>query len=198
VKRWFLGAVAGCLLTLLASACGGGSPKAGVAHLGTDPTTTVSQPPAGTAPSAGAPGKHFKEALAFSECMRSHGLPDFPDPSSSGGIQLQAGRGSDLDPRSAKFQAAQKACKKYAPDGGNPPSAAQQAQAMARALAFSECMRTHGVPNFPDPQKGANGGIFIGGQGNGFNPSSPQFQSAQSACQSIMGGSGKGKLQEAR
>jgi hypothetical protein len=49
-------------------------------------------------------------ALNFSKCMRAHGLPDFPDPSPGGGIQIQGTAGSDLNPDSPAFQAAQKVC----------------------------------------------------------------------------------------
>ena len=52
-------------------------------------------------------------------------------------------------------------------------------------------MRSHGVTDFPDPQAVAGGGISIrlkAGQGSDLNPNSAQFQAAQRACQSIMGG----------
>jgi hypothetical protein len=57
--------------------------------------------------------------LKFSACMRSHGLPDFPDPtvSSDGGLQLSLGdkRNSSLNPDSPVFQSAQKACQSLTP-----------------------------------------------------------------------------------
>jgi hypothetical protein len=60
--------------------------------------------------------------------------------------------------------------------------------AFDRALAYSQCMRSHGVPNFPDPQRAAGGTrVTIG---NGVDPNSPQFQSAQQACQSLYPGGG--------
>ena len=48
--------------------------------------------------------------LAYSRCMRAHGVPDFPDPNASGGLQLSGGPGSDLDPNNPAFQAAQRVC----------------------------------------------------------------------------------------
>jgi hypothetical protein len=45
----------------------------------------------------------------FSQCMRAHGIPDFPDPSGNG-LQLHSSPGSDLDPNNPTFQSAQKAC----------------------------------------------------------------------------------------
>ena len=62
------------------------------------------------------------QALKFSQCMRSHGITDFPDPQSQPGggisISLHASPGSNLNPNGALFQAAQKACKGFAPFGG--------------------------------------------------------------------------------
>jgi hypothetical protein len=49
--------------------------------------------------------KQREAALKFARCMRSHGV-DIPDPNGSEGIEL----GSNVDPQSATFQAAQKAC----------------------------------------------------------------------------------------
>ena len=94
------------------------------------------------------------------------------------------------------MQTAQKACQSLAPggaDGGGTVSAAQQ----AAALKFSACMRSHGVPNFPDPTF-SGGGVQL--HVTGIDPNSPQMIAAQKACQSLqpgggglsMGGSGKG------
>lgn len=80
--------------------------------------------------------------------MRAHGVTNFPDPSSGGGINLD---GTGINPASPSFQAAQTTCFKLLPGGGpvhNPhPSAALKAQ----VLAIAQCMRAHGVTNFPDP-----------------------------------------------
>ena len=132
----------------------------------------------------------YKQALAFSQCMRAHGVPDFPDPQQgNGGVTTQViGNGQSLDPASVQFQTAQNACKKYLPTnvgGGNGPSAADR-QAL---LAFAACMRTHGVPDFPDPNFSSGGGVVIGsGPGSqppaDMRPDSPQFQTAMAACQS--------------
>jgi hypothetical protein len=42
-------------------------------------------------------------------------------------------------------------------------------------LAFARCIRSHGVPNFPDPSPG--GGLLFA-LGAGINPSSPAVQAA--------------------
>src|ERR1700676_4175275 len=64
---------------------------------------------------------------------------------------------------------------------GSPAAkASPPADPYQQALAFSQCMRAHGVPDFPDPKKG-NGGVTVQVNGNGasLDPSSPQFQTAQ-------------------
>jgi hypothetical protein len=129
--------------------------------------------------------------------MRSHGVPSFPDPSGNGhgGLQIQqsqrAGSGASMTVNwvsvsAPAFQSAMRTCQKDLPNGGH-PTTAQSAQARAEALAMSRCMRSHGVPNFPDPtfRNGPNGGVGIGinfGSGSGINPRSPAFQAAQTAC----------------
>ena len=161
----------------LVAACGGG-PATAVANLGHN-TTTSSDISASvtTLPPGQSTQEHFEQALKFSECMRSHGLANFPDPGSTGGIQISSSSG--VDPASAQFQAAQKACQKYAPPK---PTHAQQEQMEQQALAFSACMRAHGLPNFPDPTFGPQGQISRGSGSSSVNPGSPAFQAAVKHC----------------
>jgi hypothetical protein len=154
----------------------------GVAHIGPTPTPSSQSSSQG---GLGSPSKDRSSILKYSACMRSHGLPDFPDPNSQGGISISisgavgGGHGSDLDPNSPRFQAAQRACKSLAPGGNLTP--AQQAQMRASALKMSACMRAHGIADFPDPS--AQGGIQLrGGPGSDLDPNSPRFQAAQKAC----------------
>jgi hypothetical protein len=120
--------------------------------------------------------------------MRAHGVPDFPDPVGNS-LQIKGGPGSDLDPNSPQFVAAQKACQSLQPGGGQggTVSAAQQAE----ALKYSACMRSHGVPNFPDPTF-SGGGVQL--KVTNIDPNSPQFVAAQKACQSLQPGRGGGGL----
>jgi hypothetical protein len=132
--------------------------------------------------------------VAYSQCMRSHGVPEFPEPT-EGRLLIHSsdhnGHVTGVNPQSSQFQAAQKVCGKLMPEGGT-PSPAQQAKAQESALKFSQCMRTHGVPNFPDPtfsDGGARMKLKAGGA-NGIDPESPQFRAAQKACQSVAPGLG--------
>jgi hypothetical protein len=126
-------------------------------------------------------GGSIQQLTRFAACMRKNGVPTFPDPNAQGQITM------NVDPGSAQFQQAQQACRRLMPNGGT-PSPAQQQQARTHALAFSACMRSHGEPNFPDPQFGSGGSVRIRiGRGSGLDPSLPQFQTAQKACQGDIG-----------
>jgi hypothetical protein len=138
----------------------------------------------GTGTSAKASPSTF---LQFSKCMRAHGVPSFPDPSSSGGIHITLGSG--LHPQSPAFQAAMKICRPRLPGGGPGAIKATEAQ-YAAALSFARCMRSHGQPNFPDPLASVPAGsgpiISMHGMmfrpGPGINPESPAFRQAASQC----------------
>lgn len=188
-----LGAVA-----LLAAGCGGGDPSAAVANLGSSATTTTSDsgPSGSVGTSSGSGGgtsltMKTQNGAKFAACMRSHGVPNFPDPSGDGSITF--GSGSGIDPSSPKFQKASDTCRKLLPSGGQ-PSPQQQAKAQQQMLAFSACMRSHGVPDFPDPTfSGGHISMQIkGGPGSDLDPSSPKFKAAQEACKGNLPGRGKG------
>lgn len=154
-----------CLVVLLATSaavsagCGGGN---------NDPTNTAASDSA--------------NAVKFSQCMREHGISDFPDPDSQGRIGINVTPGSDLNPNNAQFKAAQKACAKYRERSAGHFDKAQQQQMQQAALSYARCMRAHGV-NFPDPQF-SGGKVTMGGPG--LNPNDPNFRSANQACQKLM------------
>jgi hypothetical protein len=164
-------------LGLFASACGGSSSE-GVAQVETSETTTEG--------STSTPDSGSGDAAAYSACMRSNGLHEFPDPDSNGRIRLKGGPGTDLDPESARFKAAAKACEELAPPEDDALSPAEQAEAREELLAFSSCMRENGLPDFPDPTSNAEGGISI--TGGDFDPDSPQFKAAEMACEHLLSG----------
>lgn len=176
--RWRVGllAVLGAM-ALAVTACGGGSSGPGVAGGSSSSTTTA------------ASGSGSSGGLALAKCMRSHGVSNFPDPNSSGGIDVNGANG--IDPSSPQYQAAMKSCQSLL---GGGMSAAQQQQVYGAELKYSACMRTHGEPNFPDPQPPKSGPVInqnTAGQGAGGNsgpgagvdPNSPQYISANTACQ---------------
>jgi hypothetical protein len=167
-------------LAAVTAGCGGGKPASqGVAHLTSTTTTTAAQ---------GTSGSKSVSPQAFSRCMRSHGVPQFPDPKidADGNAQLSinGGPGSGLDPESPQFKAAGKACQKLQPGGEGKRDPAMEKQQLGQMLKFSGCMRSHGLPDFPDP-KADGGGISLM-LGKGMNPKSPLFQAAQKACEKLM------------
>jgi hypothetical protein len=183
---------------LLVAGCGGSSSSPGVAHLGSN-TSSSADPGSGggsSSPESESSASAQQKVIAFSHCMRTHGVPEFPEPSEGRVLFRSSNRNghvTGINPQSAQFQAASKACAKLSPKGGKPPSPAEQAKLQEKALQFSQCMRTHGVPSFPDPEfsSSGGGGIHIGGRKGGpsrIDPSSPEFRAAQKACQSIMPG----------
>jgi hypothetical protein len=129
-------------LSLLMSACGG-SPAGAEAHLG---STAGSTPKSSNGPST--TGK-YAASLAYSRCMRSHGVSNFPDPKEVGGGIQVSGSAPGIDPKSPVFVSAQQSCRHLVP-GGEPTRAGQQ-RGLARMLHISRCMRTHGISGFPDP-----------------------------------------------
>src|SRR5215467_15051242 len=97
---------------------------------------------------------NYQKALAFSQCMRAHGEPGFPDPQSNGSLLID-GQKDHLN--GALMNSASKACQHLMPKGP-PLTASQQQKLTAQALRFVACMRTHGLATFPDP-KVSSGGI---------------------------------------
>ena len=122
--------------------------------------------------------------IKYGNCMRAHGVTNFPQP--GGGPQT----GPPINLGSPTYLAAEKACAQYA--GGGPISTqGVSPQVMQQLLQFVGCMRTHGVPDMPDPN--SNGTLSLpSGQSGGVSANSPQFQSAQHACQKYYPSQGGG------
>ncbi len=164
-------------LALTVAACANGSKSPTVASLGMGPATTASQ--VGASSSGG--GTPLAQGVAYAQCMRSHGVPNWPDPvaTPSGGYGF---RTTGVDPQSAAFQGAVQACKSLSPQwwsGGQQLSPAEQ-QAW---LTWAKCIRANGVPSFADPTFSGGGAVRISGAGGS---TSPQLQSAMDTCKSHM------------
>lgn len=130
------------------------------------------------------------KGIEFADCMRSHGVPNFPDPSAGGGFKVKIGSG--INPFSPSFKSAQASCAKFMP-GGGPAHQHPSAQLKKQILQISECMRRHGVSGFPDPtlttpSSPANysiledrGGVVLAVPKT-IDVNSPVFQQAGTAC----------------
>ena len=153
-----------------------------------------------SSPSTHDPAKGYSQALAFSICMRAHGVSNFPDPSTrGGGVDLSITPSSGINTEAPAFQSAQHSCQHLMPGVGQ-PSAQASAQAKAQLLRTSECIRAHGITDFPDPQTGsppsnrAAYSSIMGFDGaflavpSSINPQSPAFKQAAAACNLWPGG----------
>jgi hypothetical protein len=166
VPQRTLGFAAVVGLSLVASACDSSGAK--VAQVGTGGGTN--------------PRPH---AQTFSACMRSHGVPNFPDANTDGRIHA-----AGIDKSSRAFQAAYRSCRALEPGGQLSEEARTQLQ--QQLLAFAKCMRTHGVHTFPDPIITADGHFGMGTQR--IDPNSPIFTAAASACRGKLSGSDAGNF----
>jgi hypothetical protein len=121
---------------LLVAACGGSSSSTGSTGSG------------GSGGSANADGSVNSQMLPFARCMRSHGVPNFPDPSGNGKFPTA----QQLGVSSTLYQAAEDACQHLLPSGTNDQYPAAEIPLLLNNMReFSQCMRSHGVPNWPDP-----------------------------------------------
>jgi hypothetical protein len=177
-------------LSVLVTGCGGNSPTGGVASLSSHASkgsTTSSTAAGSTGASESSPGS---QAVAYAVCMRSHGVANFPDPKvSTNGNEVKVAIG--VNPSitgNPQFKSAQQACGKLLPEGGpgGPGSNHQiSPQEQSQYLKAAACIRTHGIPNFPDPTF-SGGGVHIAHQG--LNESSPAFKAAVHDCESLIPG----------
>ena len=151
---------------LLATACSG------------SPSSTGS----GGAPNAG--GSAASQLIAYTQCMRSHGVPDYPGPNSNGQMP-KITSGQQVGASDSRLTAAQGACQALWPYQA--PTQAQQRQQLTDDLKFAQCMRSHGVPDFPDPTSEPSGPRFvISISRDGFDPHSPQILAKAHACQHVL------------
>jgi hypothetical protein len=183
-------AIAGLVaMGLLAAACGGGSKDPAAAGAGR--TSTTAAPSAAASSGQSGQMSQAQQLLELAQCIRSHGVPNFPDPSPSDGIlgMIENAASSGVNPQTPAFQAAWKACKKYGPGANLTP--AQSAAQNAEGVEESQCMRSHGVPNFPDPTTGPVGEQVINLRGTGIDPGSPTAvqAAASKACAKLFPGS---------
>jgi hypothetical protein len=146
-------------LTLAALACGGSSGANG---------------------SGSSSASDSRDPVAWSACMRSHGVPTFPDPDSRGRIQIA----SSIDDRLPTVRAAYRACRNLAPSESSLTGHGDVIH-QDQLLAFARCMRSHGVPNFPGPQI-VNGHIRIGFTPGQIDPSSAIVTAAMATCRSTL------------
>jgi hypothetical protein len=158
--------VLGLLLITATGGCarGGGGDDTGVA------SANGGAPSASASVSAGGADAPIK----FSQCMREHGMTWFPDPQPNGGVAVNV----PADVSKEKMEAAQEACKEFAPGGGD--AQGLSAADLEKARLMAKCMRDNGVANFPDPKP--DGSIELDLDKVGMGPGNAVFDKAQQLC----------------
>jgi hypothetical protein len=188
---------AGALLFALAGlvgACSGGATSApGVATLASAAPGSSGSPSA--SPTASADPQ--QAMLDYARCMREHGI-DMPDPvinqDGSGAISMTSGSATGSGPSKSEMDTAQAACQHFMDSAFLQGPAQEMSQADQDAmLAYSKCMRDHGI-DMPDPVFDGKGGVTmtVTGDSTGLNPTSTKFQDAQATCQKNLPGAGSG------
>jgi hypothetical protein len=121
--------------------------------------------------------------------MRSHGVPSFPDPA-PGTTNAKFLSAQQLGVSSSQYQSAENACQPLLPAGIDDRFPPAEVQLLLPGMReFSQCMRSHGVPNWPDPtidSEGRPGFDLLHVQG--FDPNSPQTSNIMQKCYHVMPG----------
>ncbi|HEX4057625.1 MAG TPA: hypothetical protein VHX87_04830 [Galbitalea sp.] len=131
-------------------------------------------------PTADSRSIYTQDAIAYARCVRSHGVPGFPDPNSDGTFpkaRIPAGSGAQLT-------GANRTCGHLLPaNGSGYVVTAKEQQDYLNAAA---CMRSHGISNFPDP-------VFSEGYGkvnfpipSSISTTSTQFTTARATCAKLI------------
>jgi hypothetical protein len=170
--------IATAALALLAAACGG-SRVGRVAQLGS--TTTQNS----ASSTSSAQSAQLNAALAYSRCMRSHGVPNFPDPDPDGNVPSSALRALGMSKQT--LLAADGACKRLLPSSGRGGGTGTRGDRLKLAFALNAagCMRSHGFPTYPDPPtpSPSSQGSGTRFEGTGIDTKSPRFQTTETACE---------------
>jgi hypothetical protein len=149
-------------LSLVVCACGGSTGN----HLAQVPATTLTT--------------NAERVLAFSGCVREHGVTNYPDPDGNGHLPAS---GKQIARSSPKFPAAEGACM-HILQSGDAAETQGDKQKLAFALKVARCMRLRGFPNYPDPttSSASSQGSGTRFEGTGIDTKSPRFQTTETAC----------------
>ena len=171
VARTAAAIIAAGALALLATACGNSSSSTGSGGSSNTGNSTTSQ-----------------VGINYAGCMRSHGVPKYPDPSSSNRLANGLPKVSvqQLGVSTSQYQAAQNACAHLLPNGGQ-MTQTQSRKDLNAMLRYARCMRSHGVPNWPDPTyDSAAGWGFNLVHVHGFDPNSTQTENKMNECNRML------------
>jgi hypothetical protein len=175
--------IATAALALLAAACGGGpSSSPNAAGSGGSPNTSATS---GSTTS----GSGSSPLVAFSQCVRSRGVPNFPDPP-AGASNAKFPGAQQLGVGSSQLDAAESACEHLLPAGVDDQFPAAEVPVLLSGMRqFSQCMRSHGVPNWPDPSTDSQGRPVFDLSDHGFSRAqahSTQLEAKMNECQHLL------------
>jgi hypothetical protein len=163
--------IAAAAALVLLAACSGSSSS----------TSPASSSTAGTA--ANSP------LVAYSQCVRSRGVPDFPDPP-PGATNAKFPGAQQLRVSSSQLSAAENACQHLLPAGVEDHFPAAEVPLLLSGMRqFSQCMRSHGVPNWPDPSTDSEGRPVFDLSDHGFSwqqAHSSQLGAKEDQCQHLL------------
>jgi hypothetical protein len=178
-RRRAAAAVVGICALALVGACSGNLSSAGS---GGSPTG------GGSANSSNAAGPANAPLVAFSRCVRLHGVANFPDPQ-AGASSAKFPSAQQLRVSSSQLSSAETACQRLLPVGVDDQFPPSEVPLLLRSmLPFSSCMRSHGVPNFPDPAIDSEGRPIFPLSTHGISLSyshSQKFNTAIGKCQNL-------------
>jgi hypothetical protein len=137
-------------------------------------TAACSSPSTGGGTASLTDSATYRANIAFAQCMRTHGVPDFPDPGPSTDFAVS---GTPVGPATTPSAKAYDTCEHLLPDGSSSSNGSATTQELSEAVTLAQCLRTHGEPSFPDPAV-VNGGISFAF--TGVNTS--QFRTAVNDC----------------
>ena len=121
--------IALALVALMVAGCGSNAPSESAATSTPDKTLTARD-----------------KAVKFAECVRAHGVSDFPDPDAKNDFEYGVSVSKEV------WTKAVNACKALQPPGTL--SAKRTPKQQSATLRLAQCVRAHGVKDFPDPVNG--------------------------------------------
>lgn len=145
-------------------------------------------------------------AVAYSVCVRSHGVARFPDPGSAG--QIPKGDAQQLGVSPSRLEAAERACVQLIPPTGDSAEQQQETQCamaddcsqtvvqkwMSGLWTLAQCLRSHGEPSWPDPvisSAGRNQGLpHFNYEQADIDHHSPQVLAKVDQCMGLTGFTG--------
>jgi hypothetical protein len=174
-------------LALLAAACSSSPSSTGsaISPSGGGSANSPSAVGAGSGSSSDGGSGSSSAQIAYSQCVRSHGIPNFPDPSSSGQIPKETAQ--QLGVSNSQLDAAQSACQHLLPGKSLSGQTSQTitTQQQQDYLNLASCMRSHGITSFPDPTF-RGGSVEFPMLQHLVDIQSTQFMQAYHTCQKLI------------